>query len=345
MGLRNAVVNIRRCVRLDDVVVGLDLHMKNIQGTILKMNGELVKQEKFRTDKEGLRRFLEGVPESTKVALESVGFCWPWIDYVEELGYRLLLANPVKVKSRAEDVKTDKIDSELLAHLTRMDWLPTSYVPNREMRWLRNLLRHRAFRVKMSTALKNRSWSEFRKRDIGLRADLDTKKGRDLAASFGVFEVAENMEILGVIERQTYLVERMLMKRYAELEPVRLLMTIPGIGFLTALTLYAEICEVRRFMNPEKLAHYCGLVPRVSQSGGHTTMGEEAKANRWLKCILIEAAWSHLRFCPDGRLAKVYVDAVGRKRDKRKAIKIVARKLVNVVWAVWTYEKEFMVME
>jgi len=326
-----------------DVIVGLDLHMKNTHGTIMKMNGEIVKQEKFRTRKEYLGRFLEGVPRGSKVALESLGFCWPWIDFLEELGFEVLLANPVKVKSRAEDVKTDKVDSEFLAHLTRVDWLPTSYVPSRELRWLRNLLRHRAFRVKMSTAIKNRSRSEFRKRDISLRVDLRTRRGRNLASVLGVFEVCQNMELLEVIERQTCEIERMLRKKYGKLKPVRLLMSIPGIGFLTALTLYAEICDIRRFSHPDKLARYCGLVPRVHQSADHTRLGREVKANKWLKWILIEAAWSHLRFCPDGRLAKVFENAVRRKRDKKKAIKIVARKLVNVIWAVWTYERMFTV--
>ena len=69
---------------MDDVVVGLDLHMKNILGTIMKKNGELVKQEKFKTCKENLRRFLEGILEGTRVAFESVSFCWPWIDYVKK---------------------------------------------------------------------------------------------------------------------------------------------------------------------------------------------------------------------------------------------------------------------
>ena len=81
-------------------------------------------------------------------------------------------------------------------------------------------------------------------------------------------------------------------------------MSIPGVGFLTALTLYAEICEIQRFSNPEKLARYCGLVPRVHQSGERTTMGKETKGNRWLKCVLIEAAWAHLRFCSEGRRIK-----------------------------------------
>jgi len=139
---------------MPDVVVGLDLHLKKTQGTVMAMGGEVLRQERFSTSKEELERFLQGLPKGTEVALESVGFCWPWIDFIEELGYTPLLANPLKVKQKAEDVKTDKVDSELLAHLVRMDWLPTVYVPDREMRQLRNLLRHRMFRRKMSTSLK-----------------------------------------------------------------------------------------------------------------------------------------------------------------------------------------------
>ena len=72
-------------------------------------------------------------------------------------------------------------------------------------------------------------------------------------------------------------------------------------------------------------------------------MGKETKANRWLKWILIESAWSHVNWCPEGRLARVFENVSRRKHDKKKAIKVVARKLVNVVWAVWRYEKGFMV--
>lgn len=323
------------------MVVGLDLHLKKTQGTVMSTDGKIVRQEKFETNREELERFLAGVPAGTRVALESQGFCWPWIDFVEELGHIPLLANPIKVKARAEDVKTDKVDSELLAHLTRIDWLPTCYVPTKEMRWLRNLLRHRAFRRKISTALKNRTWSEFRKRNIKLDVNLGTQKGRRRADSVGIYEVSQNLDILEVVESQMKRIESELLRRYGEVNPVKWMQSVPGIGFLTALMLYAEICDIKRFPNPDKLAHYAGLVPRVKQTAEHTRMGREVRANRWLKWALIEAAWSHINWCPDGRLAKVFENACRRKKDKKKAIKIVARKLVNVIWAVWTYEKEF----
>ena len=237
---------------MEKVVVGLDMHLKKTEGVVMAMDGAIVKRERFETSKENLRNFLRGLPPGTivagigvrgggpKVALESVGFCWPWIDFIESLGYEPLLANPIKVKSRAEDVKTDKADSELLAHLLRMDWLPTVYVPSKELRALRNLLRHRAFRRKIATAFKNRTWSELRKRDVQIDANLSTCRGRERVASSSIYEVAQNVEVIELIENQIKRIEMKLKIHYRKIKPVKLLQTIPGIGFLTALTLVAH---------------------------------------------------------------------------------------------------------
>lgn len=326
-----------------EVVAALDLHLKNTQGVVMNAGGEILREAKFPTTKEGLKAFLDGLPKGTDVALESLGFCWPWIDAIEELGFRPRLANPQKVKSRAEDVKTDKVDAELLAHLLRMDWLPTCYVPSREMRSLRSLLRHRAALRKLATAVKNRSWGELRKHGLSPKLDLSTMKGRTLVKGLDILELQQNMEVLEAIERQKKQVERLLFQsRFARARPVKMLLTIPGIGLVTALTIYAEICDIKRFSNPDKLAHYCGLVPRVHQSGGSLWTGREVRqANKWLKWILVEASWSHIRNCPEGRLAKAFASAYRRKRSRTKAIKITARKFVNLIWAVWTYEEEF----
>lgn len=88
------------------------------------------------------------------------------------MGYEVLLANPVKLKLGAEDIKNDKVDSKTLAVLTRMNWLPTCYISPAELRWLRSLLRHRAYRTRLSTSVSNRSLLGFRKRDIMLDANL-----------------------------------------------------------------------------------------------------------------------------------------------------------------------------
>jgi transposase len=168
-------------------------------------------------------------------------------------------------------------------------------------------------------------------------------KGRKAAFELGVFEVNQNVELLEVMDRQTKEIEAMLERKYGDVKPVLLLMSIPGIGFISALTLYAEICDIKRFSNAEKLAHYAGVVPSVHQSGEHSFTGRETRGDAWLKWILIEVAWCHVRYCPEGHLAEVFKETRKRKGNSRDAIKVVARKLVNVVWAVLTYEQEFMV--
>ena len=57
---------------VSEVVVGLDVHLKNTQVTVMKSNGEVVKKERIKTSKAELRRSLETVPEGSRVALESV---------------------------------------------------------------------------------------------------------------------------------------------------------------------------------------------------------------------------------------------------------------------------------
>jgi transposase len=103
---------------MGEVVVGLDVHLKKAQVTIIKMKGEVVKKERVDTYNADVRRSLECVPKESKVALESVGFCWPWIDFSEGLGHNVLLANPLLLKNTG-DIKNDKVDSKRLANLTR----------------------------------------------------------------------------------------------------------------------------------------------------------------------------------------------------------------------------------
>jgi len=62
---------------MSEVVVGLDVHLKSTQVTVMKLNGEIVKRERVNTSRAELRRCLASVPKGSRVALESVGFCWP----------------------------------------------------------------------------------------------------------------------------------------------------------------------------------------------------------------------------------------------------------------------------
>ncbi len=329
-----------------ELVVGLDLHLKKTQGVVMEKNGAIVKQARFETHIEKLAEFLEGIPTGTEVTPESLGFCWPWIDAIEELGYKPLLANPRKTKQRAEDVKTDKVDAEVLAHLTRMGWLPTCYVPSKELRMLRSFLRHRAALRRYTTAFKNRARSELRKRDTQTKINLSAICGRECAKQLDILELQQDIEIIYHLEILRKKDEKLLAaSKHAQQMPVKQMLAIPGIGIITALTVYAEVCDIRRFPTQDKLAHYAGLAPKVYQSADKAawTGREATQVNKWLKYVIIEASWSHLRCCPKGRLACIYTAAYRRKKSKTKAIKIVARKLISIIWAMWMNGSEFHV--
>jgi transposase len=158
--------------------VGLDIHKKVCYGTVMDEKGTVVKQAKFDNDHEALDEFMEGLEEA-RVVMEA-GYCWqPLYDRLEETGYDVRLAHPKGVKALTKK-KTDKTDSETLAHLLRTDLLPESYVPPQEVRELRDKVRRRAFLVGMRTKIKNSIRAELAKRRIRLGVSPWTREGRML---------------------------------------------------------------------------------------------------------------------------------------------------------------------
>ena len=90
------------------------------------------------------------------------------------------MAHPLKTRAIAEaKIKSDKIDARILADLARGNLLPTSWIPPKEIRELRDLSRQRIFLVKQRTKLKNKIHAELIKRGIECRGNIFTKAGKE----------------------------------------------------------------------------------------------------------------------------------------------------------------------
>jgi transposase len=292
--------------------------------------GHVVKRERFSNDRNSISSFMKDIGEA-KVVMES-GYCWqPIYDRLEEAGYDVRLAHPLKVKAIAEaKIKTDEIDSETLAHLLRADLLPESYVPPREIRDLRELVKRRAFLVGMRTRLKNRIHAELAKRDIDLGTPLFTKQGRALLASLGVDSVSQLLPVMETLDRQIGEISGTLKRAAAEDGRARILTTIPGVGYYTALLLVAEIGDVNRFPDAERLCSYAGLVPSVRRSGGSTVYGHITKeGSRWMRWGLTEAVHSHLRY--DTELTRFH-RRLSSKKPGQVATTATARKMLKAIY-------------
>lgn len=247
--------------------VGLDVHKRACYGTITDQEGTIYKQGKFASSPEGVTTFIEDIDEAS-IAMEA-GYCWqPLYDALKEKGYDVRLAHPQRVKAIAEaKVKTDKVDSEILAHLLRANLLPESYVPPMDIRELREMVRRRSFLVGMRTKLKNRIHAELAKRGIDLETPLFTRRGRELLRSLRIEAVDQLLPVMDALDVQIICISGSLRRMSGEDERARLLTTIPGVDYYVAMLIVSEIGDVNRFPSAEKLCGYSGLVPRVRNSG------------------------------------------------------------------------------
>lgn len=110
---------------------------------------------------------------------------------------------------------------------------------------------------------------------------------------------------------------------------VELLMSIPGIRFISATAILAEVGEVKDFPTPGHLVSWCGLAPSVYQSAGKLVTGSITKqGSKHVRKMLVQAA--HVTARMNNRLSAFYRQ-VSERRGKKKAIVAVSRKLLCII--------------
>ena len=317
--------------------VGWDLGKRYSYLTVVDAKGSILQQQKLVTTTEALRDFFQTLGPETVVALEATRSWYAPYEVVEPLVHQVQLANPMKTRAIAEArVKTDKVDSKILAHLVRTDLLPNAYVASRPIRDLRELLRHRAFLVRLQTRVKNRihvlvdkQGLSFSGTDLFGIAGLQWLKALELRSPYRA-NLDRYLSVLQTVQAQIAEVSREV-DRQARLTPeAKLLQTVPGIGPYTALLILAEIGDISRFPSPKQLVSYAGLHPRVYQSGDVCRYGHLTKTgSAWLRWALIEAA-THLQRTP-GSLQEFF-RRLQRKKGNKAARVATARKLLTILY-------------
>jgi len=314
------------------VVCGLDVHKESTYATVLDRDGQVLVQRKMPN--EDIPRFLEPIrPE--KLAMEASTYIIPLYRKLVEQGYAVTVSHPKKTRYIAEArIKSDRVDSRALAELLRLDSLPESYIPPREIAEVRERVRRRAFLVRQVTKFK------VKIRDVlayeGIKPPtgygLFTGKGVEWMRSLGLEPVDCYLRLIEPLKSEVRMLSRDL-KREAGKDPdVSLLMTIPGVGYYIALLVKAEIGDVRRFSSGDHLASYAGLVPSTRSSGGVERHGGITReGSRWLRWALVEAARVHTRY--DTPVTRFY-HGVAERRGGRAALVAAGRKLATVCYSV-----------
>lgn len=318
--------------------IGLDIHKKNTQACVMNEKGKVLTNVRFPSNPKEINRFLDGIEASgpASIVMEATGFCMYIYDIIEARGHDVKVAHPLKIKAlTAGRAKTDKNDAEMLAELLRLNAIPESYIPPKELRELRELTRFRQSLVRNSTTIKNQIHAILAMRGIVvphvLRSSF-SKKHIKWLRSLQISQLDDYLDIVELVESKITKADEDIGRICQGDEDVQRLKTIPGIGDVTATSFVAEIGDIRRFSSSEKLASYAGLAPLVRQSGEREWTGPISKHwNATLRYLLIEAAYSHIRFAKDSKLTRFF-ERKSQAKGTKKAIVATARKMLEVIY-------------
>jgi transposase len=328
--------------------VGVDVGKGKCRAAFVDGDGVLVKEFCFVNDFSGIEGFVQQLSDGDAVVMESTGNLWLNLyQAVEAKGVKAVLANPLKMKAIASaKIKNDKVDAKVLASLLRGGLVAECYVPQRDVRELRGLVRHRVQLARSATMVKNRVHSlldryGFRREfsDLFGKAGLEWLKRLELKPLDRLL-LDSYIEQIECLERLIKNVEVEIERRASVDEDVRLLLSLTGVGVYSALLIKSEIGDVRRFPNYKKLVAWAGLAPSLYQSGSVERRGRITKqGSKLLRWVLVECARVAVRY--DARLGEFY-ERVGRRRGEQKALVAVACKMLKIIWFVLISREPYM---
>jgi transposase len=266
------------------------------------------------------------------------------------------LGLPCKVANTASEAwkfkhskrKTDKDDALRLARLEVLGQLPTVPVPSKQVRQWRAVIAARQKLVSRRVAVQNqvraclqgqglpaprgkRAWSKLGLQGIEQYArPLEECGPEELWRGLLSVALTQYRQLLVLLEQ----VEGKLNALAQESEAVQLLESIPGVGPRTAETVVVYLDDPHRFQNAKQVSAYAGLVPRQFQSGEQDRRGRITRRGpSLLRKLLVECAWSLIRYNAWGRA--VYQRLThGGKAHRKQSIVALARKLLVRCWAM-----------
>lgn len=326
--------------------VGLDVHKEVIQAAIVNKRGRVIREEKFMNTTEDLDKFLSSVDDNSEYVLEACGFYEPIYDWIDDRGRGVSLAHPLKVKAIASaKIKTDVIDARTLAQLKRCNLLPESYVPPKHVREVRQIIRHRASMTRQRANIKRCIHSILHKEGIQQPfSDLFGVAGiawlKKIPLKYSNRLAVDNyLAIYDSMTEKIQLAEDHINGLVNANPEVKRLTSMPGIGAYSALLITAELGDIQRFPNTEKLCAYAGIVPSIYQSARTLRRGHITKeGNKLLRWILVQCAQ---RAAVTNTVLGWKFKKLERKLGHNRAVVALARKMLTYIYIMLTEKKEW----
>jgi transposase len=277
---------------------GIDLHSNNSVISLIDEHDNVIKEKRLDNDLPTIERYLAPFQTDISGIVVESTYNWYWlVDGLMEKGYPVHLANTLAIQQYNGIKHTnDETDARFLAHLLRLDILPTGFIYPKKMRFVRDVLRRRLLMVKQSTA-QLLSLQSLISRHTGKRLTAYQIKrlNRDdiqqyLSDSSAQFQAQQSLQLWQQLHRQIEEIETFVLSR-CEKELFTVLTSTPGIGKILGMTILMETGPIERFPAVGNYSSYARCVPTQKISNGKIKgRGNSKNGNRYLSMAFVEAA-------------------------------------------------------
>ena len=327
--------------------IGIDVH-RDFCEVAISEGGELRSAGRVPSTPQDLELLAASLAADDEVALESTGNALAISRILAPHVRRVVVAASHELRAISDaKAKTDRRDARMLAKLLAAGMLEGTWLPDEATRALRRRLARRAQLVRASTRTKNEIHATLYRNLKGAppATDLFGAAGRawlaELVLSADERETLDGcLRMLDFLSGEIGLLEREIARCALRSCEISRLMSIPGVGLISAATLAAVIGDVSRFPSARRLVGYLGLDPRVRQSGSspaHTgRISKEGAAAA--RAVLCEAAQAAMR--TSGPL-RAFGRRLAARRGHQIATVAVARKIACLAWRLLTAGEDY----
>jgi transposase len=324
--------------------IGVDLHKKVITVCVMSQDLKvLARKTLYCNQPEQIAEFFRRYRPFQVVVEATASYSW-FVELLEPLAEKVVLANPKKLRAIAESTKkTDRLDAQVLAEVLARDMIPQAYMPTPRQRQHRALVRHRQYVVGRITAVRTKIRQILANHNADRRDLFSTGGGKAYirGPGLGAGEKCVALQLWDEFEDHRARLRRLTqeIKKFVkkaprpEAESRKVVMTAPGVGFVTAEVVLSELGDVSRFKNAEAVRAYAGLAPAVRQSGGKRSrdLAITKEGSGLLRWAPVEASW---RLVATSRRWESTFERLKKRSGGKRAIVAVARKLLCVLSAM-----------
>ena len=324
--------------------VGLDVSQKETSVCVVDETGRIVFEGKAKSDPGALTEFLrKRAPHAERIGFETGAMAsWLWHELRRvELPVVCIDARHAHAALSVRMNKSDQNDARGLAELVRVGWYREVKVKSEESQKVRAILIARSRLVSIRRDIENQVRSMIKEYGLLFRRAIGHQFRKQVVELLG-----ENHQLRAVID-PLLLIHKNVCEQQGKFddevrclaksdETTRRLMTVPGVGVVTALTFRHTIDDPSRFRSSSTVGAYLGLTPRRNQSGETDTNGKISRwGDRLLRTYLFEAATVLLYRTKKWSSLKAWGMKLAKRIGMKKAKVAIARKIAVILHCIW----------